>query len=602
MEEKIKKQTVKKSFKESVKSFTSGIMPTLSKLSKAFLLPIALLPIAGIFLGVGATIANACIYTGDQDGIGYVILNGSLVTEGMQGLYFFGKVLNTMGDVAFGNLPVLFCISVAIAYTNDSGVAAITSVVGFLAFNGLQSALLISSKYTDTYSVLWYSNVSKNLITPNLGIDSLNTGVFAAIFVGAISAWMYNKFHKTQLPSAFSFFSGSKLVPIITFMAVIPLAFIFLIVWPPLGKGLAWFGENSGKLPMGTDSFIYEILERSLVPFGLHHVFYAPLWWSAAGGDLEQLLENNSDFVLHTGQKAGELLSELRNKGLAIPKGDQTIMYWVIAHQDLINFKDIESMGLNLGRFQSGKFAFMMFGLPMAAIAMWLNVPKENRKKVMGIYFSAAFTSFLTGITEPIEFTFLFLAPWLFYLVHMPLASISFLLTGLMKTHTSMTVSGGFIDYIVFGLIPFKAGTNPLHILWIGLIMAPAYFFSFYFAVKFGKVMVPGRDGSNLSNLFTKKDFKEKASGSKNKAHIEKATKILEFLGGWENVENVDSCASRLRVTVKDSSIVNGDGIKSLGGCNGVIIRGKSIQAVYGGEQEVLKPYLKELIEKQKSE
>ncbi|ASP27856.1 PTS system, glucose-specific IIBC component [Spiroplasma corruscae] len=596
MKEKLKEEKAKRSFKEHLKKLGSGIMPTLSKLSKAFLLPIALLPIAGIFLGVGATIANLCIYNGDLNAVNdYVIINNNNIIDGYQGLYFFGKVLNTMGDVAFGNLPVLFCISVAIAYTNDSGVAAITSVVGFLAFNGLQSALLMERE--SGFDMLWYTNVSKNLITPNLGIQSLNTGVFAAIFVGAISAWMYNRFHKTQLPSAISFFSGSKLVPIITFVAVIPLAFLFLIVWPPIGKGLAWFGENSGKLPMGTDSWIYEIFERSLVPFGLHHVFYAPLWWSAAGGDLEQLLADNSTYDLGT-RTAGELLEYLKTNNIPIPKGDQTMMYWVIGHQDLINFTQISEMGLNLGRFQSGKFPFMMFGLPMAALAMWLNVPKDNRKKVMGIYFSAAFTCFLTGITEPIEFTFLFLAPWLFYLVHMPLASISFLLTGLMKTHTSMTVSGGVIDYIVFGLIPFKAGTNPLHILWIGAIMGPAYFFSFYFAVKYGKVMVPGRDGSNLSTLFTKKDFKEKkASGGKTAAQAEKASKILNFLGGWENIESVDSCASRLRVTVKDSSVVSAEGIKSLGGCNGVIVKGKSVQAVYGGEQEVIKPYLKELIE-----
>ncbi|WP_425311527.1 PTS transporter subunit EIIC [Mesoplasma chauliocola] len=670
-------------------------MPTLSKLSKAFLLPIALLPIAGVFLGVGAAISS----------------NSDAGTFG----YFFGTLLNKMGDVCFGNLPILFCISVALAYTKDSGIAAITAVVGFLVMNGMQAALLhtqvmdasnvwaqinvagsgegttqtlwvsfnelasiarfgdvIQYVYTTSdlsttqslegvsyqvvnasrelidgaglvyYSLLWINKIPNGLITSNVGINSLNTGVFAGIFVGAIAAKCYNKFHQTQLPSAISFFSGTKLVPIVTFVAVIPLSLIFMFIWPYIGMGLAAFGQASGNLPGGIDSFIYEVAERSLVPFGLHHVFYAPLWWTNAGGSIAEAFNTaneaqqnafveiwmkNHDAVA-LGLPAMPKFDDIRNLIASRPDlwtsmGDQTMAYKVIANTDILNFTDLEALNLNIGRFQSGKFGFMLLGLPMAGLAMWLNVPKENRKEVMGIYFSAAFTCFLTGITEPIEYTFLFLAPWLFYGVHMPLAALSFLFAGLFKTHVSMTVSGGFIDYIVFGVIPFfgsKAMTakSVFAILGVAVIMAPAYFFSFYFAVKYGKVMVPGRDGSANAQLATKADYKaskglnvdgSKIEGSTSKvsakdaveeARIQKATKIIEFLGGEGNIVDVDACASRLRLTVKDGSLVDKDGIISLGGATGALVRGTNVQVVYGGEQEAIKPRMIKILDEQR--
>lgn len=418
-------------------------------------------------------------------------------------------------------------------------------------------------------------------------------------------------------------------MPIIIFLAVIPLAFIFMIIWPLIGTGLAWFGNNSGKLPVGLDSLIFEIFERSLVPFGLHHVFYSPLWWTQAGGSMADLIANvlkdplSYMAFLKDLQAAGYIdasvdvakisaadaivavnswVSSL-NASTISAVGDQTIMYKIIADPK-ITFTMVEHMGLNLGRFQSGKFPFMMFGLPAAAAAMWFSVPKQNRKQVMGIYFSAAFTCFLTGITEPIEFTFLFVAPWLFYGVHMPLCAISFMLMGLLYVHTSMMVSGGFIDFIVFGIIPFVGGkgTNFYWILVVGIPYIAIYFAAFYFCIKYGKVGIPGRDGS--AKLYTKADFKAKQGGSEasavpakgDAAKREKARKIIEFLGGPNNITAVDSCASRLRVTVVDSSVVDQNGIKSLGGSTGMIIRGKSVQIVYGGEQEVIKPYMRELL------
>ncbi|QVK01858.1 PTS transporter subunit EIIC [Mycoplasma mycoides subsp. capri] len=612
-------QTNKSSFKDKLKAFGANIMPTLSKLSKAFLLPIALLPIAGVFLGVGAAIAAN--------------------TPEQSALWFIGKVMGNMGDVCFGNLPVLFCISVALAYTKDSGVAAITAVVGFLVFNGVQAPLFIApaTKTNDKvfeYGLLWYKHVSNSLTGSNMGILSLNTGVLGGIFVGAIAAKCYNKFHQTQLPTAISFFSGTKLVPIITFVAVIPLSFIFMMAWPVIGLGLNKFGQVSGTLPYGTDSLIFEIVERSLVPFGLHHVFYAPLWWTSAGGSIAEgfnNLKNQSQDIkdafvasynsLHGGghKTLDEIIKLVQAKEeLWGAVGDQIISQRVIGHLNILNFTDVEKLGINLGRFQSGKFGFMLLGLPSAALAMWLAAPKENRQQVFGIYFSAAFTCFLTGITEPIEYTFLFVAPWLFYGVHMPLASIAFWATGALQTHITQTVSGGIIDYIVFGIIPFISGAmkpiSAFGVLGVAVVLAPIYFCAFYFLIKLFNVKTPGRDGNAEAKLYTKADFKaskglnvdgSKMSSStddKEQARLAKAAAIIEYLGGEENIVDVDSCASRLRLTVVDAKKADIDGIKSLGGTTGALVKGNNIQIVYGGEQEAIKPRMQKLLEQQRQE
>ncbi|WP_339023078.1 PTS transporter subunit EIIC [Spiroplasma endosymbiont of Crioceris asparagi] len=582
------------------------IMPTLSKLGKSFLLPIALLPIAGLFLAIGATITAKIT---NHDAFFYVI----------------GDIMNKMGNVAFANLPVFFAIAVAISFTGDSGVAALTAVLAFLVFNAFQTPL-IKDMGADKFKILFIKDIDKGLFTDNLGVHSLNTGVFAAIFVGAISAKMYNKFHKTQLPAAIGFFSGSKLVPIVTFFAIIPLSIIFLIIWPFIGKGLSAFGTWTGSLPNGVSSLIYEIIERSLVPFGLHHVYYSPLWWTGAGGDLLKSLQdflNKGHQTFADGKSVQDAINAIiNNKDASSPLGDQTIIMWIIGHSNLMTFADAKEVGLNLGQFMTGKFGFMLLGLPAAAVAMWLTVPKENRKQVMGIYFSAAFCCMLTGITEPLEYTFLFVAPWLFYGVHMPLASIAFFLCGLMQVHIGQTVSGGLIDFVVFGIVPWAGGnnTNAIHIFWIAPLMGILYFFAFSFAIRFAnsrrlkagltEIELPGF--GNEMALKTKADFIAKKEGAVsaepselydvNNPKAVKAFKLIACFGGEENIENVDSCASRLRITVVDGSKVDVEGIKALGGCNGVLVKGKAIQAVYGGEQEVIKPYMKEILVKMRNQ
>ncbi|WFQ95450.1 PTS transporter subunit EIIC [Mycoplasma feriruminatoris] len=627
-------QTNKSSFKDKVKAFGANIMPTLSKLSKAFLLPIALLPIAGVFLGVGATIqANTQVV----DTAGKLLQNQSA-------LYYIGTVMKAMGDICFGNLPVLFCISVALAYTKDSGIAAITALVGFLVFNGIQSALIHDvqvKKMVDGKEqvqtlvyLLWYRgdwSVPEKLITNNLGIRSLNTGVLAGIFVGAIAAKLYNKFHDIQLPSAISFFSGTKFIPIVAFATVIPLSFLFIMTWPIIGLGFSKIGEASGHLKYGTDSLVFEIIERSLVPFGLHHVFYAPLWWTSAGGSIADALDAaakneaiKQQFVQSWQQMHGQtsdfnkILELIKSRpDLYKAVGDQLMAQQILANASIFNFTDAQNLGLNVGRFQSGKFGFMLLGLPAAALAMWLAAPKENRQQVFGIYFSAAFTCFLTGITEPIEYTFLFVAPWLFYGVHMPLASIAFWATGALQTHVTQTVSGGFIDYIVFAVIPYfgqraMTAISAFGVLGVAVVLAPIYFFAFYFLIKKFNVKTPGRDGNAAeARLYTKADYKASkglnvdgskmsTTDEKEQARLAKAAAIIEYLGGEENILDVDSCASRLRLTVVDAKKANIDGIKSLGGTTGALVKGNNIQIVYGGEQEAIKPRMQKLLEQQR--
>jgi len=626
-----------------LKALPNKTLVTLSKLAKSFLLPISLLPIAGIFIGVGAAITTQV-----AKGFG-----GDPTLYQTNGFWIFGNVLNQMGSICFANLAVLFCISSVIAFSNDIGTATISGLIAFLVFNAFIGGISTSHTNADTgavtYSILFYKSIPKDLYSNVLGINSLNTGVFAGIVVGCVTSYVYNRTYKIQLPKFISFFSGVRFVPIILFIAIVPLALLFAISWPVIGIGLNNIGKDTGKLPYGLDSFIFEIFERSLVPFGLHHVFYAPLWWTSAGGgplgpifhNIDSLVNKNfsspfavpghssgtftpgagKSFILwFFGAKSYSALDQ-GHLNILTTGGDQKLLYAILASnyisfanlhilQNFMNnhpgiFKGANYVNLdNLGRFQTGKFPFMMFGLTAAAVAMYLSAPKQNRRQCMGIYFSAAATCFLTGITEPIEYTFLFVAPWLFYGVHMPLASISFWLMGLLKVHVGQTVSGGFIDCVIFGMLPFNKGTNFYWIFIVGPAFSVVYFFLFYFLIKKFNVPVPGRESlatvkKGTPKLYTKMDYrKKKYSHTKEGREIEKLKRamiVYEALGKSENIEFVDACASRLRVTVKNIKIVDVEKIKTLGP-SAVIVRGSEIQSIFSGESDILKTFIREIM------
>ncbi|NQZ28845.1 MAG: PTS transporter subunit EIIC [Mycoplasmatales bacterium] len=664
----------------SWKQKKAKVMASLSKLSKAFMLPIALLPVAGLFLGVGTTIVGQSME--------------------YSGIWWFGRVLRTTGNIPFQNLPALFAVSVAIAFTKDAGVAGLTAIIAWLVFNMFMAAFMrqgvtewrivadfklnwkrfpnngasitgvantdfknfvftmknhgyippydttgvtvggfgahhigmkdilaqdLSARFGTTIHTsditvfdaktiekmpltydLWFwkgaIGVTPSIVTPILGIGAqsgmgqfggaLNTGVFGGIAVGALVATIYNKFYKIQLPKFIAFFGGVRAVPIIAFIAVLPLSAIFIILWPGFGSLLTEFGKWSGSLPGGLDSFVFGFAKRALIPFGLHHVFYAPLWWTSAGGQI-------SDFVSAADVKSATTLTA---------QGDQSAMMAVLADGKL-KVQDVWAAGLHIGRFQSGEFAIMMFALPATAIAMWLTVPKQNRKAAMGIYFSAALTSFLTGITEPLEFTFLFVSPALYYLVHVPIFASSYLLANVTGIKIGMTFSGGMLDWIIFGIVPSINGHDtkwwlvPIEGLGYAVVEATL----FYWIIKWKDIQLPGRTTGEMK-LYTKADVRGKngpvggePGNDSNVPGGQRTLDIIRGLGGVDNLDNIDACATRLRVAVKNPKKVQVETLKGLGAV-AVIISGNGTQSIFGGEADIIKTNIKEYIEKQKSE
>lgn len=592
-------------------SGNGGAKKFLSKISGAFMLPISVMAIAGLFLGVGATIAG---HNGGSDGVRKL-----------------GLVIQNLGDPVFGNMGLLFCAAIAIAFTEEAGVAVFAAIIGFAVFNALQSIFIenvldASGKpipaFVDANGNITYEKVvlfseggrdgksMAQLVGKNIGIVSLNTSVFGGIVVGAIVAWLYNRFHTIKLHPIVSFFGGKRFVPLITIISMLPLAFIFLVFWPWIGKGFSWFGENSGKVQgSGVDSLIFGYVERALIPFGLHHVFYAPLWWTSAGGSGVQI---QNYIINHPAGTAGAIdpndIAELQK--LYTFAGDSTL--WIKASglsidtvhylksdltstsQPLFKFLSDE-VGLNLGRFMQGKFSFMILALPAAAAAMVMAAPKENRKVALGTVFPAALTSFTTGVTEPIEFTFLFLAPWLFWGFHSLMAAFSFMLMNIFGAHIGMTFSGGFLDMIIYGIIPVAKGTFFWWAFVIGAVYIPIYYFVFYYSITKFNLDTPGR-GTN-TKLYTKADYKEAKASSKG-GLTPQSIKIVLGFGGWENILNYANCATRLRYDVKDNTKINEETLKEAGAFGVVKVSNTHYQVILGPVAEQVNTNIKSNIGK----
>lgn len=621
-------KTFGKLHKQRDPSKKGAVKEFIAKLSKGLMLPIAMLPIAGIFLGVGAAMATA----GQND-------NNVLLTT-------FGNFFKIPGDVIFGALPVLFAIAIAIAFTKDSGPAALAAIVGFLVFSGLQSALIqpvITGTGLDEkligYNLLFYrpgvleiSNsqfgLETSLFGSVLGITQLSTSVFGGFIVGFSVAFLYNKFKDIQLPSVIGFFSGVRFIPIVTFVALFPITFLVLVFWPLIGTAFYWIGVGLGNPGFyGFNSFIFGYIERSLVPLGLHHAFYSPLWYTSAGGtlDLSKLAETASGLQLTLdginpatwGQIAASFGYTQAITGAI--QGDQSL--WAFTNSFLVNhnvqvmgggthtiqFSDFTSapasVGVNIGQYLQGKYVFMMFGLPAAGAAMVMAAPKENRKVASSIIVSAAFTAFLTGITEPIEFTFLFLAPWLFWGFHAFFCALAF---GLMNwigliipsaaPHIGMTFSGGIIDWIIYGGVQIPGGSNAWWSLVFGLMYAPIYYFFFLWAIKKYNIGTPGR-GDNVK-LFSKKDFIAKKEGlsSLNDNKI-LAIQVISAYGGIENIKNVDACITKLRIQVVKQGDVDEKRLTGELGARGIIKpSAQSVYSVFGTQADLIKNNINEII------
>ena len=547
-------------------------MQFLQRIGKAIMLPIAALPIAGILLGVGgallgiAGLSNApAVY---QPLITFVSIPA--VTAVL-------TVMKNIGDIVFGNLPLLFAVGVAVGLAKkDKGTAALASVFGFIVMNQVVSTLL--GLGVTQLGVLTPDSVGEygTYVTTNLGIFTLNMSVFGGIITGIITASLHNRFHTVQFPPVIGFFSGSRFVPIITSLVMALVGAVLAFAWPVVQNGISVIANlvnESGTI--GT--FFYGVIERSLIPFGLHHVFYTPFWF---GSFVEANVLVNGSFQTVAGA----------NTAYFVQLSSMT---------DLVGASSAVMGDIVSGttRFMAGKFPFMMFGLPAAAFAMYKAALPSKKKVVGSLLLAAAVTSFLTGITEPLEFTFLFVAPVL-YAVHCVLAGLSFMLMDIFNVFIGMTFSGGVIDFSLFGLLPAGAGvpTNWIWVLIVGAVYAVVYYFLFYFMITKMNLKTPGRDEDEETKLYTKADFQATKGGnaettatSTGKGEIaEKAPAVLAALGGEENIVSVDACITRLRVEVKDKAKVNKDELKTLGAA-GVMEVGNGVQAIFGAKADAYK-------------
>lgn len=491
------------------------------RIGRSLMLPVAILPAAGLLLGFGT------MFQEDQ----FLQYAPALKVQWFQTI---AKVLSNSGNILFGNLAILFAIGVAVGLTEGEGVAGLAAMVGFLVMNQTVSIL----------GGITPAHVDGNKYASVLGIPSLQMGVFGGILIGIVAAALYNKFHAIELPSYLGFFGGKRFVPIITAVVSIFLGAIMLVVWPPIGNGINSFSHSMIDANPTLAAFVFGVIERALIPFGLHHIWYNPFWFM---------------FGSYT-TKAGQVVH-----------GDNTIFF--------AQMKD--GVPFTAGTFMVGKFPFMMFGLPAAALAMYHEAKPEKRVVAGGILASAALTSFLTGITEPIEFSFLFVAPALFG-IHCIFAGLSFMIMQILNVKIGMTFSGGIIDYTLFGILQNR--TAWWLVIPVGLCFAVIYYFGFRFVIRKWDLKTPGREDDDDDTV---------ATG--NVKGTELAFETLKALGGKENIDKLDACITRLRVTVKDINNVDKAQLKRLGAA-GVMEVGNSLQAIFGPKSDILKSQIKDIM------
>nr|WP_306468217.1 glucose-specific PTS transporter subunit IIBC [Staphylococcus aureus] len=492
----------------------------LQRIGKALMLPVAILPAAGLLLAIGTAIQGEAL----QHYLPF-IQNG--------GVQNVAKLMTAAGSIIFENLPMIFALGVAIGLAGGDGVAAIAAFVGYIIMNKTMGDFLQVTPKNVTDPASGYASI--------LGIPTLQTGVFGGIIIGALAAWCYNKFYNINLPSYLGFFAGKRFVPIMMATTSFILAFPMALIWPTIQSGLNAF--STGLLDSNTcvAVFLFGFIKRLLIPFGLHHIFHAPFWfefgsWKNAAGE-----------IIH---------------------GDQRIFIEQIR----------EGAHLTAGKFMQGEFPVMMFGLPAAALAIYHTAKPENKKVVAGLMGSAALTSFLTGITEPLEFSFLFVAPLLFF-IHAVLDGLSFLTLYLLDVHLGYTFSGGFIDYVLLGVLPNK--TQWWLVIPVGLVYAVIYYFVFRFLIVKLKYKTPGRE--------------DKQSQAVTASATELPYAVLEAMGGKANIKHLDACITRLRVEVNDKSKVDVPGLKDLG-ASGVLEVGNNMQAIFGPKSDQIKHEMQQIM------
>ena len=502
----------------------------LQRIGQSFMLPIALLPIAGIFLGIGSSLTNT----------------NMLAAYHLKGLmgpgtapYILFSLLNSAGSIIFDNLPILFAVGVAIGMArSEKATAALSSIIAFFVMHSTIGSLI-------TYTGRSHSFLT-GATTEIVGITSLQMGVFGGIIVGLGVAALHNRFYKIELPKVFSFFGGTHFIPIISAITYVGIGILMFYIWPPIQILI----NDAGKLVLMSGyggTFVYGLLERALIPFGLHHVFYMPFWQTAVGG------------------------RELVNGQLI--EGAQNIFFAELASPDTSHFS------VTATRFMSGKFPLMMFGLPGAALAMYTCARPENKKAVGSLLLSAAISSAVTGITEPLEFAFLFVAPPL-YVIHCAFAGLSYMLMHMLNVGIGMTFSGGFLDFFLFGILQGNTKTSWLHVIPVGILYFIVYFIVFRVMILKFNYQTPGHEKDNATPV----------NNADNKSQ-----QILDGLGGLENISDLSCCATRLRVTLHRPSKLNKEKLLATGAA-AVVANGDGVQVVYGPEVTVIHARLQDYI------
>ena len=528
------------------------IFGVLQRVGRSFMLPIAVLPVAGLLLGIGSSFTNATMI--DTYGLQAILGEGTI-------LNMFLTVLSKAGSALFDNLPIIFAVGCAIGMAKkEKEVAALSAVIAYFTMNAAVNAMLVNSgQILDDGSIADF--VLQGTITSSVGIQTLQMGVFGGIIVGLGVAALHNRFYTIELPSALAFFSGSRFVPIISTVVYVLVGIGMFFAWPVVQNGIyALGGLVTGTGYLGT--LIFGIIKRALIPFGLHHVFYLPFWQTGVGGSMEV---------------AGKMI-----------EGGQNIFFAQLADPSTVHFS------ADACRYFSGEFIFMIFGLPGAALAMYQTAKPEKKKQAGGLLLSAALACMATGITEPLEFSFLFVAPMLFA-VQVILAGAAYMIAHILNIAVGLTFSGGLLDLFLFGILQGNAKTSWLRIIPVGIIYFLLYYGIFKFLILKFDLKTPGREDEDVeTKLYTKADYNAaKESGVKG---AEVSALITAGLGGKSNIEDVDCCATRLRCTIKDPAKVQ-EALLKQSGSRGVILKGKGIQVIYGPQVAVLKTNLEAFLQ-----
>ncbi|MGL5592132.1 MAG: glucose PTS transporter subunit IIA [Metamycoplasmataceae bacterium] len=576
MNSSIKENKLFSIFKRKNDSKSKGkVKSFFDQLSRGLMLPIAILPIAGLLLGIGGSIgANVTSETG----------------------IIFANIFKGMSDVIFGNLPLLFCIAITITFSKDKGASGFAAVLAYLVFASSQAAFLQFNPDGTLKSIMWFHKEVTGMSSTTLGLPTIQTSIFGGIVVGFLTSYIFNKVSVLKVPAALDFFSGIRLVPIVLIPVMFLLATTFLIFWPWIGLVILKMGEGIQGAPAGTGGLLYGMLGRALMPFGLHHIPIVLAFQTPFGGvlTLEALTNGLNEAGVADADKTQIIQLFNDFKGGASIEGDQNIWNFI----NSLPYNSLDSSGSQIplfdwffkytgvyaGRYTQDYPTYLGTCMGIGA-AIIVAAERKNRRDVSMIVGSSMLVAFLTGITEPLEFTFLFAAPLLYYLIYVPLSGFSYMFMELSGAHVGVGFARGFIDLMIYGALPVLKGTKFYYALIFAAGQGLFAFFTFLFFIKRYNIETPGR-GNNVIKLISKADYKN-LKGDKNNKADDRILAIIQNLGGAENLKDVSACATRLRVSVQDASNITKESFDALGS-KGMVINNNALQIIFGGEATIL--------------